>query len=102
MPTKILLCLLLFLSESATAKIGGGDNIDFSPLPNEFCNSDAKQKQRDLLRQYPKDEGIIMLYAYFIGLCQLVADGNISEHTASIFWAEQRDALLKERKDIGK
>lgn len=97
-----ILFWLLMLSETANAVIGGGDNIDFAPLPNEFCNNDAKQKHKDLLSQYPKDEGIIKLKAYFIGLCQMVANGKISEHDASIFWAEQREELLQERRAIKK
>ncbi len=102
MTQRLLSYLLLILSETAIAAIGGGDNIDFAPIPNQFCNADAKQKQHKLLNQYPKDEGIIKLYASFIGLCQLVADGNISEHTASIFWTEQRDELLKDRNAVEK
>ncbi|QSB01878.1 hypothetical protein JWZ98_02660 [Methylomonas sp. EFPC1] len=102
MTKKLICCFLLILSQTAKAAIGGGDNIDFATLPNEFCNADARQKQHELLSQYPKDEGIIKLYASFIGLCQLVADGNISEHTASMFWAEQRDKLLQERREIKK
>lgn len=102
MTIKIILCALLFFSKSTSAKIGGGDNIDYAPLPHEFCNNVSNQKQRNLLNRYPKDEGIIKIYAYYLGLCQLVADGNISEHAASIFWTEQRDALLKERKSIEK
>jgi len=94
--------LLLILSEAVNAAIGGGDNIDFAPLPNEFCNTEAKQKHKDLLRQYPKDEGIIRLNAYFIGLCQMVGNGDISEHDASIFWTEQREDLLRERRAVKK
>lgn len=41
-----------------------------------------------------------MGYASYLGLCQLVADGSISEHAASIFWAEQREALLHERRAV--
>lgn len=94
------LCLLLILSETANAAIGDGDNIDFAPLPNEFCNTEAKQKHQDLLSQYPKDEGIIKLNAYFIGLCQMVVNRDISEHDASIFWTEQREELLQERRAV--
>ena len=102
MTKSVVFCLLIILAESATAAIGSGDNIDFAPLPNEFCNDDARQKHKNLLSQYPKDEGIIKLNAYFIGLCQLAADGNISEHEASIFWAEQREALLQKRQTLKK
>ena len=102
MTKRVIFCLLIVLTESATAVIGGGDNIDFTPLPNEFCNDAARQKHKNLLSQYPEDEGIINLNAYFIGLCQLVTDGNISEHEASIFWAEQRDKLLQERRTLKK
>ena len=76
MTKRVIFGLLLILSETAKAAIGGGDNIDFAPFPNEFCNADAKQKHKDLLSQYPKDDGIIKLNAYFIGLCQLVANGG--------------------------
>ncbi|WP_445368162.1 hypothetical protein ACH5Y9_00950 [Methylomonas sp. BW4-1] len=100
MTKRVIFCLLIILAESATAAIGGGDNIDFAPLPNEFCNDDARQKHKNLLSQYPKDEEIIKLNAYFIGLCQLAADGNLSEHDASIFWSEQRDKLLQERRAV--
>lgn len=98
MVLRILFCLFLLLSGSVDAKIGDGDTIDFTPLPNEFCNSESNQKQRELLAQYPKDEGIIKLYASYLGLCQLVAEGVISEYAASIFWAEQRNALIQGRK----
>ncbi len=102
MTKMVIFCLLIVLTESATAVIGGGDNIDFTPLPNEFCNDDARQKHKNLLSQYPKDEGIINLNAYFIGLCQLALDGNITEHDASILWAEQRDELLQKRRTLKK
>jgi len=32
----------------------------------------------------------------------LAVDGNISEHDASIFWAEQRDELLQKRRILKK
>jgi hypothetical protein len=90
------------IGKTANAAIGGGDNIDFAPLPSEFCNADATQRHKDLLTQFPKDEGVIKLYAYFIGLCQLVGNGDLSEHEASIFCAEQRDELLQERRSVKK
>lgn len=50
------------------AAIGDGDKFDFLPIPGEFCNPESDQKQRDLFKQYPKDEGIINLYAHYLGL----------------------------------
>jgi hypothetical protein len=80
------------------AAIGDGDKFDFLPIPGEFCNPESDQKQRDLFKLYPKDEGIINLYAYYLGLCQLVEDGSITEQTASVLWAEQRNRLIENRK----
>lgn len=98
MIASIVLFILFSISDSAVAAIGNGDTLDFTPLPNEFCNSESDRKQRELLDKYPKDQEIIKLYALYIGLCRLADDGKISEHAASILWAEQRDNLISKRK----
>lgn len=90
--------MLLLFAGTGFAAIGDGDKFDFLPIPGEFCNTESDQKQRELFKRYPKDEGIINLYAHYLGLCQLVNDGNISEQTASVLWAEQRNRLIENRK----
>lgn len=93
-----LFAALLLYSTMGFAAIGDGDKFDFLPIPGEFCNAESNQKQRDLFTQYPADEGIINLYAHYLGLCELVRDGSISEQTASVLWAEQRNRLVEKRK----
>ncbi|MDX8126449.1 hypothetical protein QLH52_04095 [Methylomonas sp. OY6] len=44
------------------------------------------------------NEGIINLYAHYLGLCQLVDDGSITEQAASVLWLEQRNSLIEKRK----
>ncbi|WP_064042172.1 hypothetical protein [Methylomonas koyamae] len=97
MTNRLLGLILLIISQTANAAIGGSDQIDLAPLPNEFCNADAREKQQTLLNKFPRDEGIIKHYAFFIGLCQLAADGHLTEREAGLFWARQRDELLRER-----
>jgi hypothetical protein len=98
MVVKGLFTMLLLFATMSFAAIGDGDQFDFLPTPGEFCNPESDQKQRDLFKQYPKDEGITNLYAHYLGLCQLVRDGSITEQTASILWAEQRNRLIESRK----
>ncbi|MGY6276900.1 hypothetical protein [Methylomonas sp. MgM2] len=98
MIARIVFLILFWGWDSAVAVIGGGDRIDLVPLPNEFCNSDSIRKQNELLKKFPEDEGIIKIYALYIGLCRLVDDGKISEYTANILWSEQRNKLINERK----
>jgi hypothetical protein len=98
MVSKCLFTTLLLFATTGFAAIGDGDKFDYMPIPGEFCNSLSDQKQRDLFRQYPKDEGIINLYAQYLGLCQLVHDGSITEQTASVLWVEQRNSLIENRK----
>ena len=99
MITRLLLVFILLICKGALAAIGDGDSIDFAPFPNEFCNNKSDQKQRELLKRYPRDAGIIKIYALYIGLCQLVEQGSISEHAASILWIEQKEALIEDRKN---
>lgn len=95
---RMFFAALLLFALDAAAAIGDGDRADFIPLPGEFCNPGSDQKQRDLFKAYPKDEGIINLYALYLGLCQLVIDGSISEQSASIQWAIERNKLIENRK----
>lgn len=92
-----LFAALMLFTTMGLAAIGDGDKFDLLPIPGEFCNPVSDQKQRNLFKQYPKDEGIINLYAQYLGLCQLVQDGSITEQTASILWAEQRNRLIEKR-----
>ena len=98
MVSKVLFTTLLVFTTAGFAALGDGDRFDFMPIPGEFCNAQSDQKQRDLFKQYPKDEGIINLYALYLGLCQLVHDGSITEQTASVLWTEQRNRLIENRK----
>jgi hypothetical protein len=100
MYVRLLFMAVFLFTLDAVAAIGDGDSADFIPLPGEFCNHDSDQKQRDLFKAYPKDEGIINLYALYLGLCQLVIDGRISEQTASIQWAIERNKLIEKRKSV--
>ena len=93
----LLFAALLLLALDAQAALGDGDQIDFIPIPGEFCNADSDSKQRELFKQYPKDEGIINLYALYLGLCQLVHDGSITEQSANIKWLEHRNTLIQNR-----
>ncbi len=97
MYSKVLLTFLLLFALDARAALGDGDQIDFIPFPGEFCNADSDSKQRELFKQYPKDEGIINLYALYLGLCQLVHDGSITEQSANIKWLEHRNTLIQNR-----
>lgn len=99
---RILFTILFLFSFHATAAIGGSDAIDLMPMPNEFCNSKNKQTQQDLLKRYPKNVGIINIYAMYLGLCQLVKNGSIDENTAGIHWAIERDKLLESLKAASK
>lgn len=98
MTTKWLFTTLVLFTTMGFAAIGDGDKFDFLLIPGEFCNTASDQKQRDLFKRFPKDEGIINLYAQYLGLCQLVQDGSINEQTASVLWAEQRNRLIENRK----
>lgn len=95
---KLIFTTLLFFVIDGFAAIADGDKFDYLPLPGEFCNAASEQKQRDLFKQYPDDEGIINLYAHYLGLCQLVRDGSITEQTANVLWLEQRNRLIDARK----
>ncbi|MEI8570978.1 hypothetical protein U737_18895 [Methylomonas sp. LW13] len=95
---EVLFTTLLLFATTGLAAIGDGDKFDFLPVPGEFCNSTSDQKQRDLFKHYPDDEGIINLYAHYLGLCQLVHNGSIAEQAASVLWLEQRNSLIEKRK----
>ncbi|AMK75952.1 hypothetical protein EDE11_108163 [Methylomonas methanica] len=95
---EVLFTTLLLFATTGLAAIGDGDKFDFLPVPGEFCNSASDQMQRDLFKHYPDDEGIINLYANYLGLCQLVHDGSITEQAASVLWLEQRNSLIEKRK----
>jgi hypothetical protein len=98
MVVKLLFTTLLLFTTIGFAALGDGDIIDFVQIPGEFCNSVSDQKQRDLYNHYPNDEGITNLYAHYLGLCQLVQDGSITEQAASVLWIEQRNNLIEKRK----
>ena len=98
MIVKLLFTTLLLFATIGLAAIGDGDKFDFLPIPGEFCNAASDQKQRDLFKQYPDDEGIINLYAHYLGLCQLVQDASITEQTANVLWLEQRNRLIENRR----
>jgi hypothetical protein len=102
MRNKIVFTVLLLLALDANAALGDGDKIDFLPIPGEFCNSDSDSKQRELFKQYPNDEGIINLYALYLGLCRLVNDGSITEQAASVHWTVQRNELIQKRRSAAK
>jgi hypothetical protein len=102
MLSHLLFAALLLLALDAQAALGDGDQIDFIPFPGEFCNADSDSKQRELFKQYPKDEGIINLYALYLGLCQLVHDGSITEQSANIKWLEHRNELIQNRQSTSK
>ncbi len=98
----LLFAALLLLALDAQAALGDGDQIDFIPIPGEFCNADSDNKQRELFKQYPKDEGIINLYALYLGLCHLVHDGSITEQSASVHWTVKRNELIQNRQSASK
>lgn len=98
----LLFAVILLLALDTQAALGDGDQIDFIPIPGEFCNADSDSKQRELFKQYPKDEGIINLYALYLGLCQLVHDGSITEQSANIKWLEHRNTLIQNRQSASK
>lgn len=98
----LLFSVVVLLSLDANAALGDGDKIDFLPIPGEFCNSDSDNTQRELFKQYPNDEGIINLYALYLGLCRLVNDGSITEQAASVYWTVQRNELIEKRRSAAK
>jgi hypothetical protein len=100
--TNLLFTVLLLFALDASAALGDGDKIDFLPIPGEFCNADSNNKQRELFKQYPKDEGIINLYALYLGLCRLVNEGSITEQAASVHWTVQRNELIEKRRSAAK
>ncbi len=102
MYSKVLFTSLLVLALDAQAALGDGDRIDFLPIPGEFCNADSDRTQRELFQQYPKDEGIINLYALYLGLCRLVNEGSVTEQGASVHWTVQRNELIEKRRSAAK
>lgn len=99
---KIVITALILFATDSMAAIGDGDQIDFTTIPGEFCNSESDRKQQNLLKTFPNDMGIINVYALYLGLCQLVANNTITEQAASIHWAIERDKLIENRNAISK
>lgn len=94
---RLYLLALWLLSLDANAVLGEGDKFDFTPLTGEFCNQVNDQKQLALLKQFPSDMGIVKLYGLYIGLCQLISDGVVTEYVASMEWGIEREKLLATR-----
>lgn len=97
---RLFLATLILLFATDTAAFldpnTGAKNIVL--LPGEFCNAEREGDHKSLLQHYPKDTGIINIYALYLGLCKLVSIGTISEEKASELWEEERDQLVEKRR----
>lgn len=98
MPKYLMFIALWLLYIDANAALGGGDAIDFTPIPSEFCNQESNRKHKALFDKYPKDIGIAKIYSLYIGLCQLVTNGDLTEYAAQEEWMHEREKLIESRK----
>jgi hypothetical protein len=63
-----------------------------------YCHSEEnKQEFEDLLVKFPKDEGIIKLYAIREGLCAMIDSGKVPLDVGIDIWEAERSRLITER-----
>ncbi|WP_427551838.1 hypothetical protein ACQE3D_24695 (plasmid) [Methylomonas sp. MS20] len=67
-------------------------------MPGELCNGQSNDALQKLMDKHPDDRGIINLYALYLGLCQLVHQGNISEQVALDQWVPEKTKLIESRR----
>lgn len=96
-----LFLLLTIISAPAAQAFFDDNEVNFSGGAVQspvFCNSTRKSKQKSLAQRFPKDEGILKVYAVYLGLCQMVASGDISEDDAALLWDSERARLIDNRR----
>ncbi|MDT4330838.1 hypothetical protein ACQE3E_17555 [Methylomonas sp. MED-D] len=94
---KLAFSLLLVAVNAQSAVTSKLTEIE-TVMPGELCNAQSNDALQKLMEKHMDDRGIINLYALYLGLCQLVHQGTITEQVASEQWVPEKTRLIESRR----
>ena len=89
---------LLILTLSIFPLFAFADDGKEEQESKNYCHSQENKQQFDqMLSEYPKDQGVVKLYALRVGLCGMIDKGQIDLDTGIDIWELERSKITIER-----